>query len=271
MGILDDLSNLVENEKKRREEELKKNIEEQKKQAIIKKKQKESELENKKFDEFMKNFEYGKIKDTNKNFTNIGKLSFKECLQKAYCKDLSQNDKLNYSVCSNSTDFYPYLAWRRLETQPTKGTCLIGTKENDNSTFKYIGEDALPVYITPVKPQEGINIADNLDKRENEGKINIIKRLQSDLGACMKNLLYEKNRNEINKDNNIKNNYTKLSNLDKTILTLTQKIKQNNSRYLLNNDVSYILIIIVGIIAFILASTLIYYSIKYTRNIYNIN
>ena len=87
----------------------------------------------------------------------------------------------------------------------------------------------------------------------------------------MRNVLHSKNTKEIIENQNIKDNYLKLSNLDKSLLTMTQKIRQNNSNFIINDRVSNILTISFGVIAFIVAVSLIYFSIKYTRSNYNVS
>ena len=263
MSLLEDLKKLLNKEKTKIV--IKENQDE-----VLKKKQEEEMNKKKKeiqddaiYKKFRENYEYGKIRSNiqDSNFKNAGMLTFSDCLQKAYCKNLTDKDREN-GICSNDENFYPYMTWKQLETQ-NKGLCWLGNKENDIKTF--INDGDMSVYITPIEGEGTIN----LDKRENQGKIEFIKRLQQDLDMSTRNLLHAKNKYDERKDETIKDNYMMLSGLDNTIATLSQKIRQNNGKFLINEKATYILDIGMKVAAVILTIFLIYFSIKYARNAYN--
>jgi len=266
MSLFNDLKKLVDKEKQKIAEKEKNDKELQERKAKLAEAQKEAEFVNNEFKKFRKNYLYGKVDEDDKNFTNVGNITFVNCLKKAYCQDLTEKDKKN-GLCAHDEKFYPYLAWKQLETQPTKGTCLLGTEENDVNTFE---KGNFEVFLTPIEQERG-KITDNLNLRESKAKIKLIKRLQKSLDASLRNVLHSKNTKEIIENQNIKDNYLKLSNLDKSLLTMTQKIRQNNSNFIINDRVSNILTISFGVIAFIVAVSLIYFSIKYTRSNYNVS
>ena len=118
--------------------------------------------------------------------------------------------------------------------------------------------------MTPYKVngQNGID-AESLIEGENIARNNLIKRLKNNLQNTNLKLLNEKNKNNKLNENEIKDNYTYLSNLDKTILTLTQKIRQNDYSYILNNKVYKILFYITLVFILIILLSTVYFSIKF--------
>lgn len=272
MSFLDKIENVIKEEKYKLHEEQIKKVEENKKRQEQIKRENELKMENKIFSEFQKQYKYGDITINEKNFKLAGKnLSFGDCLKKAYCENINESDKEKYNICKNDESFYPYLAWKSLSSKTYKGTCYLGNDENDKYDFsKNIITDGIPVYITPIQNEKKQKITDKLNIREGYAVINIVRRLQNDLGVAMRNILHEKNKQESRKDDVIKDNYNHLGDLDKSILTISQKIRQNNSKYILGNKVSMILIGVVGIIIFIIFIYLIYNGIKYARSGTNI-
>lgn len=256
MSFLDELSKLVSAEKtKQIENKNQKMINDKiKAQENINKKKEEDNA--KIFADFRKKYEYGRIDMDNKNFQDVGKISFTQCLQKAYCENVEEGD----NICGNDEKFYPYLAWKELETQPTKGSCLLGSQENDTLALNYSGIDYIPVFVTPSKTEGDITA--DLDIRENKAKNDIISRMKNNIEDVNKQLLYEKNRLELEREAQINNNYTSLKNLDKNILTTTQRIKQNYNSYIINNNLHNILIISAISIFVIFILLISYYVIK---------
>lgn len=262
MSFLGELSKLVSTEKQKQVEQTKKDVVSNKLKTRQLAERKKDAEDAKIFDKFMKDNEYGRIGDNNTEFKDIGKMTFKNCLQKAYCRNLANND----TICANNEKFYPYLAWKRLETQQTKGSCLLGTIDNDDRELNYSGKDYIPVFVTPIEDEDNI-ITFNLNNRENKAKNNIIGRLRGELVTTNKKLLYNKNELDINKDKEIKDNYTSLNTLDTSILDTTQRIRYNNSKYIMNDKVSNIMMVLIIAIIVIFVFVLSYYSVKYMRNI----
>ncbi len=260
MSLLQNLQKLVSKENIKKEQEDSKNTMLQKRKQEIAAKKIKEDKDNAIYKKFRNVYKYGKIDSTSSdaNFKNAGNLTFGDCLKKAYCQNISDKDREN-GICSNDEKFYPYMGWKQLETQD-KGLCWLGNEQNDIINFD---KGDMSIYVTPI---EGDG---NLDGRENQGKINLIKRLQKDLDQTTRNLLHEKNKYNDNKNENIKDNYMKLSNLDKTIMTISQKIRDNNSRYIVNEKAADILDISVKVTIVLLAIFLIYFSISYAKMFYN--
>jgi hypothetical protein len=263
MDIFNKISDLVDQEKKKRSEIEKQNIEKQRQNKVLFAKQQQFENDTKIYNDFLNTFKYGSINQTDKQFENLGKLSFEDCLQKAYCIG---NDQPK-GVCDSDNPFYPYIAWTSETAE--KGDCLLGDQTNDLRSFDYNGTDGASVYITPIKPRDKERLVDNLAQRQNVGKINLVGRIKSELEATTRNLLHEKSKSDIKNDETIEDKYIELNGLDSKILTITQEIRQNTGKYLLNQRVSGILKYAMIIILTIMSMMLIYYSVKYTRNMSN--
>jgi len=259
MNLFNKISGLVDQEKKRRDEIEKKKLEKERQNKLLFAKQKQAEENNKKYNNFLNTFKYGTIQENDKHFKNIGAISFEDCLQKAYCINLSDKDK---DICITE-DYYPYIGWN--SKTANKGYCLLGNEYNDIRNFNYNGDDAASVYITPVRNNKG-HISDNLSKRENAGKINLINRIKDNLETTTRKLLHEKDKANFKSDENIKDNYQELSGLNNKILTMTQEIRQNTGKYILNERVSNILQISAMVITLILFIMLTYYTVKYANN-----
>jgi len=162
MALFDELSKIVENEKQKKLEAEKNNVELQKKKQIELQQLKIKQEMAKKYSDFRQNFEYGKMNPNNNNMIHVGdKLTFEQCLNKAYCKDITNVEK-DKGICANDDNFYPYLAWK---DENNFGKCYIGSMKNDSTQFNYNGNDAIPVYITPV-----MNDNQSLEMRESIAK-----------------------------------------------------------------------------------------------------
>jgi len=256
MSFLDEISKLITSEKKKREEDEQKELaqnEEKRKKAMLVHKE---ESDEKVFNTFRTKYKYGTTSRENKDFQDVGTVSFKQCLEKAYCQNISPEDK----ICANDEKFYPYMAWKKLETQNLKGYCLLGKENNDTHTFNYEGDDAIPVYVTPLKTKG--DITQNLDVRADLAKNEIINRLHNDLETTNRNLLYEKNRLEQKRENELKENSSSLNKLDKNILTTTKKIRENYNRFLMNDNLSNILLVSMIAIIIVLVFVVSYYKIR---------
>ncbi len=267
MDLFNKISDLVDQEKKRRAEIEKIKLEKERQNKLLFAKQKQAEENNKKYNSFLNTFKYGTIQQNDGHFKNAGVLSFEDCLQKAYCNDISEKDIVK-GICTDKDhrEYYPYIGWT--SNTADKGYCLLGNEENDIRTLNYNGEDAASVYVTPIKNQEE-HISDNLSKRENAGKIKLINRIKDDLETTTRKLLHEKDKANLKSDENIEDNYQALSGLDNRILTMTQEIRQNTGKYILSDRVSSILQTTVIVITLILFIMLTYYTVKYANNMRN--
>lgn len=256
MSFLDKISNLITSEKEKREKIQEKELaldEAKKKKAILMQK---NEADEKIFNTFRTKYKYGTISKENTDFQDVGTVSFKECLEKAYCQNISDEDK----ICANDIKFYPYMAWKKLETQNLKGYCLLGKDNNDTQTFNHQGDDAIPVYVTPLETKG--DITQNLDVRVDLAKNEIINRLHGDLEATNRKLLYEKNKLELKRENELNENSSSLNKLDTNILTTTQKIRANYNRFSMNDNLSNVLLVSMIAIIIVLVFVISYYKIR---------
>ena len=94
----------------------------------------------------------------------------------------------------------------------------------------------------------------------------MINRIKDNLETTTRKLLHEKDKANFKSDENIKDNYQELSGLNNKILTMTQEIRQNTGKYILNERVSNILQISAMVITLILFIMLTYYTVKYANN-----
>lgn len=253
MNFINEISKIVDKEKKRQSELEKKNIEKQKQNKILMEKKREYENSIKKYNEFLNNFQYGTISadNTNNFLKDTTKQSFEDCLKKAYTYDYNK---------------FPYIGWESNNNSSESGYCYIGNNKNDVETLNYTGKNKVPVYITPVKDSSA-KLYNNLSKRENIGKNRLIDRIKDNLDSTTRKLMYEKNLIDSKNEQLIKDNYKELNGLDDKILTTTQQIRDNTNRYILTKSIKNILeiFIVVIIISFVLMLT--YFLIKYYRNI----
>jgi len=253
MNFINEISKIVDKEKKKRSDLEKINIEKQKQNKILMEKKREYENSIKKYNEFLNNFQYGTISaDNTNNFKKDNtKKSFEDCLKKAY---------------THNYDKFPYIGWESNNNNSESGYCYIGNNKNDVESLNYTGKNKVPVYITPVKGNN-TKLDDNLSGRENKGKKKLIDRIKDNLDSTTRKLMYEKNIIDGKNEQLIKDNYKELNGLDDKILTTTQQIRDNTNRYILTKSIKNILeiFIVVIIISFVLMLT--YFLIKYYRNI----
>ena len=226
MSMINELQQVINKEKKRQQDQLNADVEKKKQNDLAVAKQAALQADNNIFQEYIGDTTniVGHINENSKTFKEVPNgLSFGDCLTEAY-----------------SGTFKPYMAWKKLDTMPDKGMCLLGDYDNDDVDNN---SGDIPVYLTPAKQEAiaGGSLTTNFDERVNMAKMDLMKRLKQNLHETNLNLLHEKNKNNAMNDGKIKDNYVYLSNLDKTIFTLTQKIRQNNYTFSLNNKVSKIL------------------------------
>ena len=252
MNFINEISKIVDKEKKKQSELEKINIEKQKQNKILMEKKREYENSIKKYNEFLNNFQYGTISadNTNNFLKDNTKKSFEDCLKKAY---------------THNYDKFPYIGWESNNNNSESGYCYIGNNKNDVESLNYTGKNKVPVYITPVKGNN-TKLDDNLSGRENKGKKKLIDRIKDNLDSTTRKLMYEKNIIDGKNEQLIKDNYKELNGLDDKILTTTQQIRDNTNRYILTKSIKNILeiFIVVIIISFVLMLT--YYLIKFYKN-----
>jgi hypothetical protein len=181
-------------------------------------------------------------------------------MKRAQCIDLDSKFK---NICAKNDYFFPYMLWKNNNND--MGMCWIGTEENDYRQFLDDGNNVANVYLTPQ-----IGKIEELDELENKSKIDLIKRLQKKLEESMKKILKESIENNFSRDYKINENDEKIDKLDKDVMTITQKIKQNNNKYDINKNVSNLLDISVKIIVIFLIIIIIYFAISKTNIIKNL-